>query len=298
MSMRWLRRDIDLTHATVRLSTRDDITSVSRLFRDGARRYYGLMADELPTLLAHAHGSILEYGNEIQGAAITGSFINHAVWLRGVVLARGIPISAGLESLLTPLHESIYDRGMYHIFYAGDEASDIWLIPALRRYGYVQDTSVIVYEKRFLHIPSFGNADVAIRPALPSDLRTIITLDRACFEVQWMKDDTTLGQAITEGTFFVVGELGGRTVGYAYATSHFGGRLLHLVRIAVDPRKQGRGIGVRLLAEVIRFAQEQQAHIVTLNTQAYNTRAQRLYQWFGFTDSGERQPVMRYDLGL
>jgi ribosomal protein S18 acetylase RimI-like enzyme len=113
-----------------------------------------------------------------------------------------------------------------------------------------------------------------------------------------MKDDTTLGQAITEGTFFVVGELGGRTVGYAYATSHFGGRLLHLVRIAVDPRKQGRGIGVRLLAEVIRFAQEQQAHIVTLNTQAYNTRAQRLYQWFGFTDSGERQPVMRYDLGL
>jgi ribosomal protein S18 acetylase RimI-like enzyme len=85
-------------------------------------------------------------------------------------------------------------------------------------------------------------------------------------------------------------------VGYAYATSHFGGKLVHLVRIAALPQYQRKGVGARLLAEVIKFAQRQNADLVTLNTQSYNEHAQRLYRWFGFAPNGESQTVLRYDL--
>jgi ribosomal protein S18 acetylase RimI-like enzyme len=71
---------------------------------------------------------------------------------------------------------------------------------------------------------------------------------------------------------------------------------VHLVRIAVDPPHQGEQIGIRLMAEVVGFAAEQAATMVTLNTQAYNTHAQRLYRWFGFAPSGERQLVLQRHL--
>jgi len=81
-------------------------------------------------------------------------------------------------------------------------------------------------------------------------------------------------------------------VGYAYATTHFGGRLVHLVRIAVEPTRRGQGVGVRLLADLTAFAQDSGASLITLNTQAYNRSAQRLYEWFGFHSTGERQIVL------
>ena len=91
-------------------------------------------------------------------------------------------------------------------------------------------------------------------------------------------------------------ELNGAVVGYAFVTIHFGGRLVHLVRIAVRPSHQGREIGVRLLAEITAHARAVGAGSVTLNTQANNTSAQRLYEWFSFRRTGEVQTVLRFDL--
>ena len=72
--------------------------------------------------------------------------------------------------------------------------------------------------------------------------------------------------------------------------------LFRSVRLAVRPQAQGQGIGVRLLAEVVAFARQQNADLLTLNTQAYNHRAQMLYEKFGFLLTDESQPVLRYDL--
>jgi len=74
------------------------------------------------------------------------------------------------------------------------------------------------------------------------------------------------------------------------------GRLIHLVRIAVLPQRRGQAIGVRLLADVVEFSRVRGADLMTLNTQSYNTDAQRLYEWFGFRRTGERQAILRFDL--
>lgn len=294
--MRLFRRSLDLAQASVRPATAADITRVSRLFRDAARRYQGFAGVELEPMLAETPGVVLESGTELWGVALCSWRAGQTVWLRGVALVEGLDVRAGLGALLLPLHARVRDTGVAHIFYAGDDASDSWMQPALRARGYALDTEVVVYEKRDLDVPAPGSSLVHIRPALPMDVADVTALDRVCFDDQWIKDERILGPAISHGSLFIVAELGSRIVGYAYATSHFGGRLMHLVRIAVDPAYQGRAIGVRLLAEVVASARRQGATSLTLNTQSHNLHAQRLYHWFGFVTTGERQVVLRFDL--
>lgn len=290
----WLfRKSLDLSRASTRPVTADDITAISGLLRDAARRYYGLTGTDLPALLGAHHGVALESGGELWGVALVGWPTRHTCWLRAVALAEGVEVRAGVTTLMHALHALLAHRGVAAVYFAGDEAADGWLAPALAPLGYAPDTEVIVYEKQDLAIPDGGSPAVRVRPAGPVDLAEVLRIDAACFEPQWTKDDTILGPAVEQGPYFVIAELDVGAVGYAYATTHFGGRLVHLVRIAVEPAHRGERIGVRLLADVVAYATDVGAQTVTLNTQAYNAGAQRLYRWFGFVATGERQPVLR-----
>lgn len=60
--------------------------------------------------------------------------------------------------------------------------------------------------------------------------------------------------------------------------------------IAVAPRRQGRGLGARLLAELLRAAEEDfGCREVFLEVRVDNARAQRLYTRFGFEPLGIRR---------
>jgi len=273
-----------------------DYIPIVHLFRDASRRFQGFSTAELNAMLEHEHGMVLEAGNEIWGAALCSWRVADTTWLRGVALADGLDVRQALNALLLPLHAFLRSDGITKLFYAGDEGTDIWMQPTLQARGYLVDTDVIVFEKRDYAIPSKGNSKVVVRPALPLDTEAVSALDRICFDAQWVKDERILAPAILQGPLFLVAELGSRIVGYAYATSHFSGRLIHLTRIAVDPHYRGDAIGVRLLAEVIEYARSQRADAITLNTQSHNLRAQRLYEWFGFQQTGERQIILRFDL--
>jgi ribosomal protein S18 acetylase RimI-like enzyme len=228
--------------------------------------------------------------------ALVGRELEQSSWLRGIAVADGVNYELAVDMLLGFLHQAMQAGGLRRIYYAGDDSAEIWLDPLLLRRGYQRSTEVVVYEKRSLDCPATGNQSLTIRPASSPDLPAVLQLDRSCFEAQWTKDESILGPAINQGNFFVLAEMYHMVVGYAYATSHFGGRLVHLVRIAVTPGLRGRGVGVRLMAELVKYATDKGATVITLNTQAYNIQAQRLYCWFGFQPTGERQVVLHYDL--
>lgn len=61
---------------------------------------------------------------------------------------------------------------------------------------------------------------------------------------------------------------------------------LHIVTVAVEPSEQGRGIGQRLLFECHRLAGDAELPTIALEVRASNERAQRLYEWFGFSRVG------------
>ena len=75
-----------------------------------------------------------------------------------------------------------------------------------------------------------------------------------------------------------------RLVGFAgvwYTTNQ-----LHIVTVAVEPSEQGRGIAQRLLLECHQLAREAELPTIALEVRVSNERAQRLYEWFGFTRAG------------
>jgi len=294
--MRFFRRTLDLSLASPREATPADLTAVSRLLSQSSHRFMGFSSANLPTLLAGAPALLLAAGNEVWAAALAGWQVESTTWIRGLALADGLPTGAAFDALLPPFHALLRSHVLQRIYYAGDEAADIWIQPALRARGYVHETDVVVYEKNKLNAPAQGNQAVRLRRALAVDLPAILEVDRACFDPQWNKDESIISPSILEAPYFMAAEIDGQIVGYAFATSHFAGRLMHLVRIAVLPEYRGQSIGVRLLADVVEFARIRGADLMTLNTQAHNTAAQRLYEWFGFKRTGERQAILRFDL--
>jgi [ribosomal protein S18]-alanine N-acetyltransferase len=294
--MRLFRRSFDVTQARPRLAADSDLERVARLLRDGVRRFYAMNAADLPGLLRDGRAVVLEADNEIGAVVVLSRELDRSAWLRGLALTDGINYEPTVDMLLGYLHQTMQASDLCRIYYAGDDSAEPWLNPLLLRRGYQRSTEVVVYEKRKLDCPAVGNQSVTIRPATGADLPLVLHLDRSCFEAQWTKDESILGPAINQGHFFVLAEMYHTVVGYAYATAHFGGRLVHLVRIAVTPGLRGHGVGVRLMAELVGYAIDQSATAITLNTQAYNVQAQRLYCWFGFQPTGERQIVLHYDL--
>jgi [ribosomal protein S18]-alanine N-acetyltransferase len=287
------RKSLDLGRAVARPVTSDDLSAVSRLLRDGGRRYYGLAGSDLPAVLAAGQGVALDAAGDLLGLALASWPAGATCWLRAVALAEGADARAGVEALLGPLHRALAARGLASIYFSGDEGAEGWLPGSLAALGYAHDTEVVVYEKQQHAIPDEGNPEAQLRPVRPADLAAVLRIDAACFEPHWTKDDTVLGPAVEHGPYFMLAELHGQPAGYAYATTHFGGRLVHLVRIAVDPAFRGQRVGVRILADLVAYAEETGASTITLNTQAYNLGAQRLYRWFGFVSTGERQLVLR-----
>jgi ribosomal protein S18 acetylase RimI-like enzyme len=294
--MHLFRRNLDLIEAAPRAATERDLTPISRLLRSSTRRYMGFTTDELPALLAGAPAMLLEAGDELWAVAIGGWRTEVAIWLRSLALNNSLPIGGGLDHLLPPFHALLRSQGARAVFYAGDEAADAWLQPALTARGYSPETKMVVYEKHGLAVPDSGNPAVRVRRGQAVDLPAVLAIDQACFDAQWNKDEGVLGPALVTSPAFFIAEIDGEVVGYAFVTTHFGGKLVHLVRIAVLPAWRGRAVGVRLLAEVVLYARAIGADSLTLNTQSNNTAARRLYEWFGFHLTGETQTVLRYDL--
>ncbi|MFG3046546.1 ribosomal protein S18-alanine N-acetyltransferase [Streptomyces sp. NPDC048202] len=86
---------------------------------------------------------------------------------------------------------------------------------------------------------------------------------------------------------YVVAEHDGRLVGYAGLASS--GDLGDVQTIAVARDQQGTGLGARLLTELLRAATAFECAEVMLECRVDNTRAQKLYERFGFAPIGFRR---------
>lgn len=63
----------------------------------------------------------------------------------------------------------------------------------------------------------------------------------------------------------------------------------HLLNLAVDPRRQGRGLGRLLLEHTLQAARQWGAECMFLEVRPSNERARALYARAGFTEFGRRR---------
>ena len=86
--------------------------------------------------------------------------------------------------------------------------------------------------------------------------------------------------------FYVLADARQQIVGY-FGTWHVVDQL-HLCTFAVDPDRQGRGLGALLLNGVVRLAQRLQCEVIQLEVRESNEVARSLYRSRGFNDEAVR----------
>lgn len=179
---------------------------------------------------------------------------------------------------------------------------------------------------RTLHVmATVASGRISIRPMAVADLREVRRVERAAYGAslpgtpferelrnglaQYLvaaevadpaPPDDTGGFMHSLRKMFSSGPQEPRLLGFAgvwYTTKQ-----LHIVTVAVEPSEQGRGVAQALLFECHRLAREAELPTIALEVRVSNTRAQRLYEWFGFervgtlrgyySDNGEDAVVM------
>ena len=290
--MSFFRRKIDPNTLAARLAGPGDLVSLTRMTHTASRRFLTASIEETPDVFASDPTSVLIQGNRLVAALTLGWRTAPVAWIRTFLIGDQIAPDHALQMLSDPIYDVLKGEDITLMALTLDEWSAPWLRRPLEHNGFEPMVEVIGYEKLRLDRPAAGNQVVDVRRARRADLDAVIALDRACFPVPWVKGAEIFGPALQQSPYFVLAEWSGQPVGYAFLTGHHDGRLFHLVRIAVLPAFQGSGIGVRLLAEIVDYCAAREADVLTLNTQADNHAAQRLYEWFGFRRTGDHQTVL------
>jgi [ribosomal protein S18]-alanine N-acetyltransferase len=131
--------------------------------------------------------------------------------------------------------------------------------------------------------------DLLLRPMTTADLDTVLNLELTLFgEEAWSRQMLAgeLGQQ-PDSRLYLVAEQDKQIVGYAGLLA--AGGQADVLTIAVDGGRWGRGVGSALLRELLAEATHRGCTEVFLEVRADNARAQRLYQWWGFTEIGVRR---------
>ncbi|HPO57348.1 MAG TPA: GNAT family N-acetyltransferase [Anaerolineaceae bacterium] len=156
-------------------------------------------------------------------------------------------------------------------------------------FEYHQDIVVLTWEDQPVRETSLP-AGFQVRPLIPPDLPAVAQLDQRCFEDIWQLSLDSLHHAFGQSAYSTVVEVNRRIVAYQISTES--GVSAHLARIAVDPDWQGKGIGLHLLLDMLRFFTGQGHTYITVNTQSNNQASLALYQAAGFTRTQEAYPVL------
>ncbi len=148
----------------------------------------------------------------------------------------------------------------------------------------------------------------ALRIMTTADLDTVLSLEVALFGPEAWSRQMLTGELSQQPTsrHYLVAESDDGIVGYAGLLA--AGVQADVVTIAVATSRWGQGIGADLLGALLAEARRRGCTEAFLEVKADNTRAQRLYRWWGFTEIGIRrgyyQPsgadaiVMRRDLAV
>ena len=124
-----------------------------------------------------------------------------------------------------------------------------------------------------------------------------LAVDGAAFRAFWRIDAAGLDEALdatARSVLLGVRDPSGILAGFAVVGVT--GRMGYLQRAAVDPARQGRGVGRSLTRASARWARSHGADALLLNTQPGNTTALGLYESEGFERLPDRLAVYAYPL--
>lgn len=259
-----------------------DLPAITRLLGTSEYVYQRFTMEELKYMLKNAPTVGLFRHANMYSFLLTQTINPPSAWIGGFGVSWGESRSylRFLDLQLEDLKPRLRECGVQYLHYSGNDLENDWLRGPLLDRGFTPFRQLYAYDKFDYQVPTQGKQDIHLRPAEPSDIPTLLALEKLCFEQLWRYDALSFAEIINTHPYFVVAELDGQVVGYQF--NALDGGYGYLVRIAVHPAYHSCGIGTRLMAEAIKFFQNARSTRIMLNTQQENTHAHRLYEWFGF----------------
>lgn len=197
-------------------------------------------------------------------------------WLR-LILPGGMRSDRSLDRLWDTLSADLRGEGVSQVALL---ALDPWVETPAARWRFERTNSVITLRRMSSQTPPLPQTSLRIRNAVQDDLDNIAALDAMAFELCWHHNRIALETAWKQAATFTVAESCGELLGYQLSTWHIDTG--HLARLAVRPDHQGKGLGILLVSQMLRFFADRGVSVITVNTQADNIASQRLYRRLGF----------------
>jgi ribosomal-protein-alanine N-acetyltransferase len=127
-----------------------------------------------------------------------------------------------------------------------------------------------------------GVLDLKVRRVNMEDLTSIVEIERTSFDEPYPPEYLEMLMGFRQGTF-VVAERAGAVIGYAVASIRGVGG--HILSIAVSPEERRKGVGRRLMEEIVKELRLRGVSAITLETKRGNP-ALYLYKSLGFKSVG------------
>jgi ribosomal-protein-alanine N-acetyltransferase len=128
----------------------------------------------------------------------------------------------------------------------------------------------------------------------PADLDEVLAIERVSFSMPWSRGAFLYEMEQNQVARCYVIRDEGHVVGYVCLWEV--ADELHITNIAVHPSARRRGIGRRLLGNMLDDARQRALRLVVLEVRPSNTEARALYESFGFRVVGRRRGYY-YDTG-
>ena len=201
------------------------------------------------------------------------------------------PVGKILESLWASALPALRSQG---ITGATCLANEGWLRDGLVAAGFVQVDRVLGYAHGFSQNGAPPPPVATLRAAGAPDFEPVLAINAAAFEPFWQYADTTILSWLLTSDHAAVAEIDGELAGFALTSINVETEYAYLIRIAISPAFQGRGVGKQLVADALAYARTAHASGLALNTQASNTVSRRLYESLGFHPTNQALSVMVY----
>ena len=292
--------------SSIRPGRLEDLPEMHRLHSTSLRSYFydDLGSTEVPDMLKGANAVLVDQQTErlkgfvsfesVQRSEALPVFAPTKVSFRAVALsAAGATARLQFRALFENARQQLPAQPQGYLFYALTEQR--WLQACLKETGFDYADAVRFYERRshaFQPIPQ----PATLRLAQQTDLPRLARLDAAAFEPLWHMGVADL-LSLHRDCRFEIAEMAKKTVGYSALRLNSDGSprgydSAQLVRLAVHPRAQDRGIGRQLLVASLCYAHQLGLSRVFLNTQESNSLSKKLYESLQFQKRGRAVPVL------
>ena len=290
---------------SIRAGRLEDLPELQRLHASSLRCYYydDLADSEEPDLLKGVNAVLVDRHSDRLEGYVTFDSLSRSKALPASAPTR-VPLRAAafsvaaaatrlqFRTLFEHARRQLPPQPYGYLFCALTEQG--WLRASLQESGFDRLDAVLFYERKSHSVGTVCQT-AALRPALLSDLQKLAEIDAAAFEPLWHMGVTEL-QHLHRDCRFEIAESGRSTVGYSALRlmsdgSPRGFGSAQVVRLAVHPAVQGRGIGRQLLVASLCYARQLGINRVFLNTQESNLHSKKLYESLNFKRRGRPVPV-------